>query len=236
VSLLAGLSSSFSVPLKHGANALIKPLYMPIRTIIQRGFHLRYHRFHGRFSAGGRSVFQRHRARALFGLLGYVTVFAIDLIAIQSMFARLEAVRMRDEVGARIYLLGVLVCAGLSAYANGYSSLSGFKEQATGQLPEWMNAVAPWLGIGFPLLILLLSITADYTVDRTSSKLDADKYRMQEQKRIAVLKVRQETQKEMLQIEQDLAKIARERKVLLGARKSEHSSWSIGFFRRIHWI
>jgi len=151
---------------------------------------------------------------ALFGLLGYITVFAIDLIAIQSMFARLEAVRMRDEVGARIYLLGVLVCAGLSAFANGYSSLSGFQEAVSGQLPEWMNTVAPWLGMGFPLLILLLSITADYTVDRTSSKLDAQKYKEQEDKRIAVLKVRRESQQEMLQIEQDLADITRTRKAV----------------------
>lgn len=156
---------------------------------------------------------------ALYGLLGYITVFAIDLIAIQSMFARLEAVRMRDEVGARIYLMGVLVCAGLSAFANGYSSLSGFQEQVTGDLPAWMNSVAPWLGIGFPLLILLLSITADYTVDRTSSKLDAEKYRLQEQKRIAVLKVRYETQKEALTIEHDLAKVVRERKALQRGKK-----------------
>jgi len=156
---------------------------------------------------------------ALYGLLGYITVFAIDLIAIQSMFARLEAVRMRDEVGARIYLMGVLICAGLSAFANGYSSLSGFQEQVTGDLPAWMNSVAPWLGIGFPLLILLLSITADYTVDRTSSKLDADKYRLQEQKRIAVLKVRYETQKEALTIEHDLAKVVRERKALQRGKK-----------------
>jgi len=156
---------------------------------------------------------------ALYGLLGYITVFAIDLIAIQSMFARLEAVRMRDEVGARIYLLGVLVCAGLSAFANGYSSLSGFQEALSGQLPAWMNTVAPWLGMGFPLLIMLLSITADYTVDRTSSKLDAQKYKEQEDKRIAVLKVRRESQQEMLQIEQDLAKIARDRKGVSKGKK-----------------
>jgi hypothetical protein len=124
--------------------------------------------------------------------------------------------------------MGVLICAGLSAFANGYSSLSGFQEQVTGDLPAWMNSVAPWLGIGFPLLILLLSITADYTVDRTSSKLDAEKYRLQEQKRIEVLKVRRDTQKEALSIEQDLVRLILERKATQGSKK-ERTFFLIGW-------
>jgi hypothetical protein len=155
---------------------------------------------------------------ALFNSLGYVTVFAIDLIAIQSMRARLEAVRVRDDNGAFIYLIGVCVCAGLSAFANTYSSLAGYALKPAG-VPGWMNTATPWLGMAFPLLILLLSITADYTVDRASTKLDAKKYKDQEQKRVDILIARRDIQRDMLEVEEELAKIARARQAALDAKK-----------------
>ena len=142
--------------------------------------------------------------------LGYLTALVIDLIAVNALRARLEAVRMREQRGAWLYLSGVALCAGLSAFANLHTGLSGFHHQATGSLPDWMNAAAPWLAMAFPLLILLMSVIADYTVDRTNTRLDAKKYREQEQKRIDVLAVRVEMQQKMLDMEQQLAHVHRD--------------------------
>ncbi len=161
--------------------------------------------------------------------LGYATAFVIDLIAVNSMRARLEAVRMRDNRGAWLYLFGVFVCAGMSAFANVYTGLSSFNHQPTGHLPGLMNTIAPWFAMLFPLLILLMSVTADYTVDRTSTKLDAQKYREQEGKRLAILEVRREMQERMLIVEQDLARIAQARKTALSPSRDRE------FFLK-HWL
>jgi hypothetical protein len=161
--------------------------------------------------------------------LGYATAFVIDLIAVNSMRARLEAVRMRDNRGAWLYLFGVFVCAGMSAFANVYTGLSSFNHQPTGQLPGLMNTIAPWFAMLFPLLILLMSVTADYTVDRTSTKLDAQKYREQEEKRLAILEVRREIQERILQVEEDLARIAQARKTALSPTHDRE------FFLK-HWL
>lgn len=151
--------------------------------------------------------------------LGQATALFIDLVAVQCMRARLGALRIRDKFGAMLYLLGVLMCAGTSAYANTYSSLSEFSDPLTGSLPPWMHAIAPWSGMIFPALIVLLSITADYTVDQTNSKLDANKYREQEQKRVDILEVRRDMHQKRLSIEQEIERITQERKHLSPNKK-----------------
>lgn len=140
--------------------------------------------------------------------LGYVTALFIDLVAVQSMRARLNAVRMRDRSGAFLYLFGVLVCSIASAFANVYTSLSTYTDQATGVLPTWMNNVAPWFGLVFPALILLLSITADYTLDQTSTKLDPDAYRKQEEKRVKMMEVQLDMTKKRVEIEQEIDELS----------------------------
>src|SRR5436305_817677 len=62
--------------------------------------------------------------KTAFPLLGYGTALFIDLVAVQSMRARLNAIRMRDKWGAFLYLLGVFACGGASAFANVYTSLA----------------------------------------------------------------------------------------------------------------
>ena len=136
--------------------------------------------------------------------LGYITALFIDFVAVQAMKARLNAVRMRDNRGQILYLFGVLLCSGASAWANVYTSLAEFNQHQTGALPIWMLNVAPWFGLVFPALILLLSITADYTLDQTSTKLNPDNYRTQEEKRLALIEIQREMLQRRLQVEQEI--------------------------------
>lgn len=136
--------------------------------------------------------------------LGYIVALFIDLVAVQAMKARLNAVRMRDQRGQALYLSGVFLCSGASAFANVYTSLSEFHQTATGVLPIWMLNVAPWFGLIFPALILLLSITADYTLDQTSTKLNPENYRKQEQKRIELIEIQRDMLQRRLQVEREI--------------------------------
>lgn len=137
--------------------------------------------------------------------LGYATALFIDLVAVQAMRARLNAVRMRDKKGSRLYLFGVLLCAGASAFANVYTSLADFTQTTTtGALPPWMLQAAPWFGLVFPALILLLSMTADYTIDQISTKLDPEQYKEQERKRTKLLEYQRDALKDRLQFEREI--------------------------------
>jgi hypothetical protein len=136
--------------------------------------------------------------------LGYATALFIDLVAVQCMRARLNAGRLRDRRGQLLYLLGVLVCASASAFANVYTSLSTFTDKAAGALPSWMPTLAPWFGLVFPLLIVLLSMTADYTVDQTSSKLNPEQYKEQEGKRVRLLEIQRDLLRDRVTIEQEI--------------------------------
>lgn len=62
---------------------------------------------------------------AIFGLLGYALALGFDLVSVVCMQARLNATRMRDERGARLNLMGVGICAAVSAFANAAGSLQG---------------------------------------------------------------------------------------------------------------
>jgi hypothetical protein len=154
------------------------------------------------------------------GLLGYAAALAVDLIALQALLARLECVRMREAGGARLYLFCVAVCASLSAYANTSTSLHSFNRASLTNNPGWMVGFTPWLGMAFPLLILILSLTADYIVDQTNSQLDAETYRKQEQKRVDILAVRKEMQEKLLELDQELSHLALQRKRAQQVRKS----------------
>jgi len=145
--------------------------------------------------------------------LGYVTALFIDLVAVQSMRARLNAVRMRDKRGEWLYLFGVFVCSGASAFANVYTSLADFNQHVTGVLPDWMLNIAPWFGLVFPALILLLSITADYTLDQTSTKLDPENYKAQEEKRIRLIEIQRDMLQRRVQVEQEIDRLSQRLKI-----------------------
>jgi hypothetical protein len=144
----------------------------------------------------------------LYGTLGFATAGVIDLVAIECMRARLGAARMRDVVGKRLYLLGVIACAGLSAYANTYTALQHFSNPEHTLLPAFMIAVAPWTGCAFPLLIIFLSFTADYTADQVSTKLDPEMYKQQEAKRIKLLEYQRDGLRDRVRIEGEIDELS----------------------------
>jgi hypothetical protein len=143
-------------------------------------------------------------AASLSGILGYAVALVIDLVAVECMRARLGAARMRDRVGQRLYLFGVIACAGLSAFANTYTSLKHYHAPTETLLPAWMMQVAPWSGMTFPLLIIFLSFASDYTADQTSTKLDPENYKKQEVTRVKMLEIQRDMLRERVHIERDI--------------------------------
>jgi len=143
-------------------------------------------------------------AVSLFGVLGYAVSLVIDLVAVECMRARLGAGRMRDKMGKRLYLLGVVACASLSAFANTYTALQHYHEPTGTLIPALMVHMAPWTGMAFPLLIIFLSFTADYTADQTSSKLDPGNYKLQEEKRLKLLEIQRDMLRSRMTIEQEM--------------------------------
>lgn len=140
--------------------------------------------------------------------LGYASALFVDLVAVQCMKARVEAGRLRDKRGQWLYLIGVLVCALISGFANLFSSLGNNALVQMGELPPWMVHAAPYGGLAFPFLIVLLTLTADHTIDRTSSKLDPDEYEKQESKRVRLLAVQRDKLRERVAIEKDIDDLA----------------------------
>jgi hypothetical protein len=158
---------------------------------------------------------------ALFGLLGYAVALVFDLVAVVCMQARLEALRMRQQSGARLYLFCVFICAGMSAFGNVATSLHGYNKNSLSGTPEWMQTVAPWLGMVFPMLIIVISITADMLIDASpTDKLDVAAYRSQERKRVEILTVRKEIEQDLLTLDQELAAIAQARRTAKRTQKS----------------
>src|SRR5258708_2694969 len=81
---------------------------------------------------------------ALFGILGYALALGFDLVSVVCMLARLNAMRMRDESGARLNLIGVVICAAVSAFAHAAGSLQGYNPANLDHTPTSMSVVAPW--------------------------------------------------------------------------------------------
>jgi hypothetical protein len=140
-------------------------------------------------------------------LLGYATALVIDLVAVVCMRARLNAGRLRDKQGQALYLVGVVFCAAVSAFANVFTTLTTFDTHIHG-LPDWMAAIAPWFGLVFPSLIVLLSMTADYALDQTSSKLDPESYKAVEGKRVKLLEYQRDLLKERVGYEEEIDDLA----------------------------
>ena len=165
--------------------------------------------------------------QAIFGLLGYALALGFDLVSIVCMLARLNAERMKDMRGSRLNLMGVIVCALVSAFANASSSLQGYDPALLNHTPGWMQAVAPWLGLIFPTMIVILSMTTDHILDHAPTRgIDVATFREREQKRVALLQVRLETEKAMLALETELASLRQKREQNSGKVAREWIFWT----------
>jgi hypothetical protein len=143
-------------------------------------------------------------SNSFFGTLGYASAFAIDLVAVECMRARLNAVRMRNKRGAIIHLFGLTMCAVISTFANGFTALFHWHAPEHTAIPALMIQIAPVVGVIFPLLMIFLSLAGDYTADQISTKLDPEEYRKSEQKRIDLIEIQRDMLRSRLQIEQEI--------------------------------
>lgn len=163
---------------------------------------------------------------AIFGLLGYALALGFDLVSVVCMQARLNATRIKDERGARLHLIGVCLCAAVSAFANAAGSLQGYDPVTLDRTPTWMRLSAPWFGMVFPALIILLSLTADHILDHTPTNgIDVDAFRARERKRVEMLQVRLETERELLTLETELSSLRRTREQASGRVPREWVFW-----------
>jgi DNA-binding NarL/FixJ family response regulator len=150
---------------------------------------------------------------ALFGILGYALALGFDLVSVVCMLARMGAIRMRDERGARLNLLGVMLCAAVSAFANTAASLQGYQSSNLSHTPWWMQQVAPYLGTIFPTMIVVLSLTTDHLLDNRgpAKGIDLNTYRAQEKRRVDMLQIKLDTEKELLKLDRELSSLRTQR-------------------------
>ena len=164
--------------------------------------------------------------RAMWGLLGYALALGFDLVSVVCMQARLNATRMRDDRGSRLNLIGVSICAAVSAFANAAGSLQGYNPVDLNHTPLWMQISAPWLGMVFPALIVVLSMTMDHILDHAPSRgIDVETFRERERKRVGILQVRLETERELLNLETQLSTLRHQREVASGRVQREWVFW-----------
>ncbi|HEU5380009.1 MAG TPA: hypothetical protein VFV38_31690, partial [Ktedonobacteraceae bacterium] len=166
---------------------------------------------------------------AIFGLLGYALALGFDLVSVVCMLARLNAQRMRDEHGSHLNLVGVMICAAVSAFANAAGSLQGYNPADLNHTPLWMQVSAPWLGMVFPALIVVLSMTTDHILDHAPSRgIDVPTFRERERKRVDMLQVRLDTERELLKLETELSTLRHKRELASGHVRREWIFW--------HWL
>jgi len=148
----------------------------------------------------------------LWGYGGHMLVFAFDMIASVSLRARLNARRVFDTKGMKLQMWGICLPAAVSVSANLAGALQNFNASDFNHLFifAWL---LPLIGAVFPSMIIVLSLAADHLIDTTAVnvKIDPEAFRKQEKKRVEILKVRLETEQELLQEESKIVAIRSER-------------------------
>ena len=148
----------------------------------------------------------------LWGYGGHMLVFAFDMISAVSLRARLNARRVFDTRGMKLQMWGICLPAAVSVSANLAGALQGFNANDFNHLFifAWL---LPLIGAVFPSMIIVLSLAADHLIDTTAVnvKIDPEEFRKQEKKRVDILKVRLETEQELLKEESKIVAIRGER-------------------------
>src|SRR6266700_7012570 len=148
----------------------------------------------------------------LWGYGGHMLVFAFDMIASVSLRARLNARRVFDTRGMKLQMWGIWLPALVSISANLAGAIQSFNANDFNHLFifAWL---LPLIGAVFPSMIVVLSLAADHLIDTTAinTKIDVEEFKRQEKKRIDILKVRLETEQELLKEEKKIATIRGER-------------------------
>jgi len=131
-------------------------------------------------------MFNKLQGYALGGALGYITVFAFDLVAVVCMKSRAKMLRKGHDGKAHIYQLGVWLCALVSVFANLYEAIQNAAALST---RNPLTFFAPLAGIAFPVMIIFLSYATDADEDDVD---DPEVYRTEQEKRVAFVKAKRE--------------------------------------------
>jgi len=141
-----------------------------------------------------------------FGILGYAVATVFDLFSLVCMIARMNASRIADKRGMFLALVGVIVCAGVSAFANVASAVQDYQVNQFSNIPAWMQQVSPYLGLVFPGMVIVVTLIADHIGDLNPQKADSvEKYRIKEQKKIELLRVRLDIEKQRFAVQKEIA-------------------------------
>jgi hypothetical protein len=138
-------------------------------------------------------MFNKLQGYALGGALGYITVFAFDLVAVVCMKSRAKMLRKGHDGKAHIYQLGVWLCALVSVFANLYEAIQNATALST---RNPLTFFAPLAGIAFPVMIIFLSYATDADEDDVD---DPEVYRTEQEKRVAFVKAKREIAEAILQ-------------------------------------
>lgn len=140
------------------------------------------------------------------GILGYAVATVFDLFSLVCMIARMNASRIADKRGMFLSLVGVIVCAGASAFANVSSAVQDYQVSQFSNIPGWMQQVSPYLGMVFPGMVIVVTLIADHIGDLNPQKADSvTNYRAKEMKKVELLRVRYEIEKQRFEVQRDIA-------------------------------
>lgn len=140
------------------------------------------------------------------GVLGYAVATVFDLFSLVCMIARMNAARIADKRGMFLALVGVIVCAGVSAFANVSSAVQDYQVSQFSNIPAWMQQVSPYLGLVFPGMVIIVTLIADHIGDLNPQKADSvANYRAKEIKKIELLRVRYEIEKQRSEVQRNIA-------------------------------
>jgi hypothetical protein len=131
--------------------------------------------------------FNDAQGHILWNILGYVTVFAFDLVAVVCMRSRAKSLRKGNDKKAFVYELGVWICALVSVYANFYS-VSQNLASLTSHHTDWLTSLSPLMGVAFPVMIIFLS----YATDSDDDVDDPAIYKKEQDKRVLFLVAKRE--------------------------------------------
>lgn len=153
--------------------------------------------------------FNKAITHAVFGgVLGYAVATVFDLFSLVCMIARMNASRIADKRGMALALIGVVVCAGVSAFANVASAVQDYQVNQFSQIPGWMQQTSPYIGLVFPGMIVIVTLIADHIGDLNPQQTDSvASYRAKEQKKVDLLRVRLEIEKDRAEVQKAMAMV-----------------------------
>lgn len=131
--------------------------------------------------------FNDAQGHILWNSLGYITVFAFDLVAVVCMRSRAKSLRKGNDKKAFVYEIGVWICALVSIYAN-FHSVSQNLAALTAGKTDWLTALAPLVGVTFPVMIIFLS----YATDSDDDVDDPEVFKKEQEKRVLFLVAKRE--------------------------------------------